>query len=515
MTIIVDTCAYIPESSEVMFGSSVGNKLVSWDSPHMERSATQRHHEYDHHHEDSGNIENATAFIPAEHEGEDASYEGAHIVSPLGQVGHLASAAPAPNSWKTRPPPQHRPDQPRRSASNFDKRATSISMFVGERAVVDKIDHNFAVRPLVIEKASRAEQRQTNVEEARQHGNINVAAMRREKELRVRHVDRAEANHGDMGRYREEDNWVEHRYGKPEKKAKKSGWSRVAMALVFVLTAGRVNHYESAAKRSQEELRNNDYGQHGRWHTVSPRASQSAPIRRAASSRPLQNRRGITSPAPVTSGRINSKYHRRSRSLRDSPAFNTPVQSPNRTQSTKRQSKKLQRSSSERTARGYRKSLFRSASLNQHHQCVISPPIPRRPSGELGLKAQYILAEDVDIDELREMAYDQLDGGTLEGRSRRGTGSTGRAAVDSTIEVSTRRSFSILLVALTISKPPQRVVPKLSAFPPRSPPSSPVKRPEMHPLPEADRRPPTTTPLIMRKQVVAHTMRRIASAGAY
>ncbi|KAI5858950.1 hypothetical protein BZA05DRAFT_18018 [Tricharina praecox] len=503
MTIIVDTCAYIPESSEVMFGSpEAENTPVSWDSPHMERPVSQRH-EYDDHHDDSGNIESATAFILEEHDDENASYDEAHIVSPLGQVGDLASTAPVPKSWKTRPPPppQHRHEQHGRSTSIFDKRATSISMFVGRRAVGDKIDHNITVKPLVIEKkSSKAELRSTRAEEARRQENINVAANRRENELRGQCVDRrAEVSHGEMGRYREEDDRVEYRYGKTEKKVKKSGWSRVARALMFILTAGHAHHHHQDvnAKRNHEEFRTNEYGQHGRWHTVSPRASQAPPMRRAASARPLQNRKGITPPAPLTSGRVDAKYHRRSRSLGAFPAMNSPVRPPDRTHSTRRQPNKLQRSTSERKVPGYQKPLSRSASLNQHHQCVISPPIPRRPSGDLGLNAQYVLADDLDIDELREMVQDQLDGSTLGGRSRRGTGSTGRTAVDSTIE------------------PPQRVIPKLSAFPPRSPPRSPVKRPEMHPLPEADRRPPTATPLIARKPGMSHTIRRIASVDAH
>jgi len=442
ITIIVDTCAYIPESPVTMFGP-LGAEItaLSLDSPHITRSVSQRRCEYDDdHHEDSGHIESATASILPRHEGKGAAYEQAHIVSQLGQVGDLASMAPVPNSWKTRPLPQQRPRQPGMPTSYFDKRATSISMFVERRAAGDKIDRNITVKPLVIEKKpSKVELR--SAKEVRRQANINTAATRREHEHQERSAARrAGVSHEGMGRYREEDDRVEYRYGKPEKKAKKWGWSKVARALMFILTGGQAQHQDANPKKRWEEFRSNEYGQHGRWQTVSPRASQPLPptMRRVASAQQLQKRRGIIPPAPVTSGSVNSKYVRRSSSLGAIPALKSPAQPPSLAQPPKRQPNKLRRSASERKAPKSQKSLPRSASLSRHHQCVISPPIPRRPSGDLGLCPQYILADKLDIDELREMAQDQLDGSTLGGRSRRGTGSSGRTAVDSVIEVSTR-----------------------------------------------------------------------------
>jgi hypothetical protein len=384
MTIIVDTCAYVPENSTIMFSPNLG----------LGKKASNPNFHSNHH---SGS---ATDFVPGNHETEDACYEHANEISPLGHVGMAALMAP-PNSLKKRPPPPPSPPSDEDLLEN-NKRFTSVSMFTGKRSDSRKYDHSITVKPLVIQKAKPESPRKKSIT-----------------------VQRGE--------------WEN------TEKTKKSGWGKVARALLFVFSAGHANHNPHSPKRNQKGLQKEEFGKQQRWHMHSPQTPGTPPgvmIGRPATAGAWRPTTAHRQCAPQFSPpRRSANPHRRSRSLGNfslPTAAQRPQPLPQLIHPTqpnppmRRPSTKLKRSQSEKRVRGPQKTLTRSASLN-HGSCVVSPPIPPRPTVGLGVSAQFVLAEEHDLEQLKELR-DTLDGnnslGTGSMSSRRGTASTQATTVD-------------------------------------------------------------------------------------
>lgn len=173
--------------------------------------------------------------------------------------------------------------------------------------------------------------------------------------------------------------------------------------------------------------------------------------RRAAS---ISRRRGIpsltpVSTPPVTTGTRNRADVRRSKSLSHLklPSFSSTRATTSSPLPTPTPSIKFRPRSKSFTS-----------TRNSSKLSVVAPPVPpRRPSLELGTNAQY-KSLTLDKATITEM-FKELDGETLAGRSRSGTGAT-----SSTLAVSTPTPQEPL------PKPPY----KFSAFPAPSPPRSPI-----------------------------------------
>jgi hypothetical protein len=381
MTIIVDTCAYVPENSTIMFAPNLGlGKKVS--NPNFDNN----HH-----------LWGATEFIPDNQETEDACYGHANEISPLGQVGMAAAMAP-PNSLKKRPSPPPPPPPSNEDLQENNKRFTSVSMFTGKRSDQRKYDHSITVKPLVIQKAK--------------------PEIPAKKSITVQRGE-----------------WEN------TEKPKKSGWGKVARALQFVFSAGHANNFQT---RNQKGFQKEEFGKQ-RWHMHSPQTPGTPPsvmIGRPATAGARRPTTAHRQCAPSFSPpRRSATLHRRSRSLGN---FSLPAAAPipqpipqlihptPPNPPTRRPSNKIKRSQSERRVRGLPKTLARSASLN-HGNGVISPPIPPRPTVGLGVSAQFVLAGEHDLEQLKELR-DTLDGnsslGTGSMSSRRGTASTQATTVD-------------------------------------------------------------------------------------
>ncbi|KAL7274756.1 hypothetical protein RUND412_002328 [Rhizina undulata] len=515
MTIIVDTCSFQAENSPVIFETpplpasqspmnsprDKGKRVVPWGVPDW--SALER-------------------------ESEDSCYDAAHIMYPCGVLGQALPMVPI------MPPP------PRRAAisaakskameawegwamdGNGEKRYTSLSMFAGKGSQ----------RP----HTSTGLEKDKDVE--REVGSDVYVTEHRSSEI-----------------------------PKSEKKVKekRSGkFARMARAVLFVLSgtftsspsASKPKRRSSVAKKTpppsrtvrMEAIENNS----AKLKQSSLRRSVSEHHRQRPS---ISKRRGLQTPPPViptkclltatnttATGMTTATTTASGISVEDFPPTPTKNSLPVRRKSEfdARRSKSISyhppsikfepaqdfhskdkpitpaaemhpiapapTSSIPQTIRESRR---RSKSLSANKQT--SPPIPpRRPSLELGVNAQYKTLKMDKTELLQELVKElhvDSDRSTLASsrRSRSGTGDTSGTG---------ETSLTVDSAAVTPNKPLPKLPYKFSAFPPPSPPRTPIVLTPWPPRkptenPEEWGKPATAT----AKKITRITLRKVASGG--
>jgi hypothetical protein len=125
VTIIVDTCSYMPPDSPIIFKSpATGHSHSGSVSSISSRKSWHRKSDgRGGYRKIQGSV---TALVLEERETEEVSYGSAEVRSPLGHIAEIAELAP-PNSLKKRPPP----------VTGMDgKRNTCVSMFMPARGTL-------------------------------------------------------------------------------------------------------------------------------------------------------------------------------------------------------------------------------------------------------------------------------------------------------------------------------------------------------------------------------------------
>ncbi|KAI5788380.1 hypothetical protein EDC01DRAFT_162796 [Geopyxis carbonaria] len=539
ITIIVDTCAYIPESSPIIFEGRGHYPPTKGYGQRERGKRTNQQYKKHHHHKNMeqytgefesqdgtyGDLESATAMILAERESEDSSYENANMISPLGHIGQAALTAPL-GSLKSRPV-QHAWEgwatdaTPPPVPTQNIKRNTSVSMFAGKRG--------------------RREQQKSEIFVGNREKQQPIVEMHEEQTIESLGFITAEAK--EVGYTNTITSGNPQLVGRTDslilrQKKKKPRKSLLRLARIILLAFSGNSHSKSGHEHVRPTATTDELPK--RSQTVSarkpepmatPQLPKHASLGHSATrNASISKRRGVPTLPPVHPGRMTFDFPfaatatatataevRHSRSLnslidaaRQKPTLiNIPATGNSL---TRRHSKlgSLTRSESHKERNLLRKHSTSASTSHIRKESVISPPIPRRPQQELGIIAQF-KTPHLDRATIQELATNShaangiytsgLDGSTL-GSSRSRGGSDASTAV-----------------AEDQNTPEKKPLPKLpykfSAFPPRSPPRSPVPVLRVDGkivpprLPQADRRPSGTRPIFERKKTkVSESIKR-------
>ncbi|KAF8242830.1 hypothetical protein K440DRAFT_638188 [Wilcoxina mikolae CBS 423.85] len=444
VTIIVDTCAYIPPSSPVINkelpfppAAGYGHHRSLSTRRGQSRGSTKRRSWRD--------LDSVTL---AERESEDSTYEAACVLSPLGQPGQCALSPP--NSLKSRP---QRGAWDGWSASE-KRRDTCVSMFMSGRVASGKVQPPIPARTSVINKSPI---------QPHDSPNIQVVGW---SESGSKRTGTAGSNYGP----------VQHKKGK-------SVWSKITKALMYVFSGGsssnrNTHDFKGRVKQFQREDRfpMDKPREHILSQAPDSLLSSSPSRRRPTSARPESKDSPLSLPPrlvnPSSLPFEFSTSLQRSKSLSYFPELDVSRSAPLRSSSHR-----IGRSSNSPDPRKspspkLKPQTTRPASSELLRRRNISPPVPQRPSGNFGFNPQYEVPTTIHMAQILEIANDQYDG------ERCRTGSTDTDTDQTLVDVA--------------QKPLPLIPNKLRVLP------SAVPQPLSPALPEADRRPPTTTPLIVR-----------------
>ncbi|KAH0604249.1 uncharacterized protein H6S33_006626 [Morchella sextelata] len=251
----------------------------------------------------------------------------------------------------------------------------------------------------------------------------------------------------------------------PKPKSFKSSISRFARAVLCVLTYSKDSpHSKSSDKRKRAPTPSDKPRRTITMDAIEKQPPKSQfntrvyhiPSERRTAS--ISRRRGIPSLAPVATPAITTTPTRNRAEVRRSKSL-SHLKLPSFSSTRATTSSPLPTPTPSIKFRPRSRSF--TSTRNSSKLSIISPPIPpRRPSLELGTNAQY-KSLALDKAQITEM-FKELDGETLAGRSRSGTGDT-----SSTLAVSAAPSQEL-------QKPLPKLPYKFSAFPAPSPPRSPI-----------------------------------------
>ncbi|KAF8541640.1 hypothetical protein BDD12DRAFT_488952 [Trichophaea hybrida] len=427
VTIIVDTCAYIPPTSPVInkelpFPPAVGygNHRSLSIRKGQGRGSTKRR-----------SLRDLGSVILAERESEDSTYEATCVLSPLGQPGQCALSPP--NSLKSRP---QRGVWDGWTAS--EKRDTCVGMFMSGRVASGKGQPPMPARTSVINKSP-----------IQPHDSLNIQGVGW-SESESKRTGTARSNYG----------LVQHKG--------KSVWSKIRKALMYAFSGGSSSTRNTHNFKGRENQFQQEYQvpmDRPREHILS-QASDSLLSSSPSPGRPTSvHPASKGSPLSVPPRLVNpnslpfelSTSLQRSKSLSYFPELDLSRSVPLRSSSHR-----IRRTSNSPDPRKSpspkpKPQTTRPASSEPLRRLNISPPVPQRPNGIFGFNPQ-----------------------------------TGSTDTDQTL--------------VDVTQKPLPLIPNKSRVLPSA-----VPQPISPALPEADRRPPTTTPLIVRtssygKRFTAHAM---------
>jgi len=435
VTVIVDTCAYIPPSTPAInkalpFPPTTGygnHRSLSGRRGRSRGSIKRSRRELD-------------TVTLAGRESEDSAYEAACVLSPLGQIGQCAYFSP-PNPLKSRP-----------QGGAWDgwnaeekRRETSVNMFVSGRAPPRNVQ---PVSPGGSQITNKPLQAHESPKIPFQGMGWSGSGMKR--------TATAGSNSGAF-----------------QHKKRKSVWSKITSAFIHIFSGGssadRNSNNFSCRGRGDPFQEDRFPENRQREHILSQALSQapdsmSASLgrRRPASAGP-PSKDSVLPPLTLPPRMMHpnslpfgfSTSLQRSKSLSYFPELDLSKSSPLRSlsQRTARHNPDLRKSPSPKL-----KPQIPPASSEPLRRRNISPPVPQRPTGSFGFNPQYEKPTTIHMAQIMEIASDQQD----DGRCRTGSADTDKTLVDFPQVSSKLLNVSLTLILTSLEETPSNDSPYVS-----------------------------------------------------